>query len=317
MTEPRHPLRIAAAPISWGVCEVPGWGRVLDSHTVLTEMVALGISAMELGPPEYLPRDPVELRSLLDEFGIRAIGGFLALPLHLDARPAIQTARRTAALFAATGAEALILAAATGLDGYDTRPPLVDADWHILIETAAAIRDVAAEYGLRTTLHPHVGTYVETEPEVRRFLADSDLDICLDTGHLLIGGTDPVLLARQYPDRIGHIHLKDVRSTLANEVREGAIEYSEAVRRGLYVPLGAGDVDVEALVRSVHAAGYRGWYVLEQDTALPMDAHSDPDTAVDSDTNPDVAAAWLPSRDALQSLRYLADVGSALTSARI
>jgi inosose dehydratase len=300
MTEPLYPLRIAAAPISWGVCEVPGWGHVLDARTVLTEMVSLGISAMELGPPGYLPKDPVELRSLLEGFGISSVGGFLALALHREAPRAIETARETAALFAETGAEVLVLAAATGLDGYDTRPPLAEAEWRTLVETAAAIRDVAAEHGLRTTLHPHVGTYVETEAEVKRFLADSDLDICLDTGHLLIGGTDPVRLAQRNPDRIGHIHLKDVRTALADEVRSGALEYSEAVRRGIYTALGEGDIDIEALVRSVHSAGYQGWYVIEQDTALGPD---------------DVAQR--PSRDALRSLRHLAGIGAALTSARI
>lgn len=298
--EPRHPLRIAAAPISWGVCEVPGWGHVLDARTVLTEMVALGISATELGPPGYLPRDPLELRSLLDGFGISSVGGFLALALHRDPEQAIAAARENAALFAATGAEVVVLAAATGLDGYDTRPALSDQEWRTLIETAAAIRDVAAEYGLRTTLHPHVGTYVEHEAEVDRFLADSDLDLCLDTGHLLIGGTDPVRLAQRYPDRIGHIHLKDVRNAIADRVRSGAMEYSDAVRQGIYVPLGDGDVDIDALVRSVHAAGYRGWYVIEQDTALrPEDS------------------AELPSRDAARSLIHLAGIGSALDSARI
>lgn len=299
MTQPRYPLRIAAAPISWGVCEVPGWGHVLDARTVLTEMAALGISATELGPPGYLPRNPAELRSLLDDFGITSVGGFLALPLHRDPERAIDTARENAALFAATGAAVIVLAAATGLAGYDTRPALSDEEWRTLIETAAAIRDVAAEFGLRTTLHPHIGTYVESEAEVDRFLVDSDLDLCLDTGHLLIGGTDPVRLAQHYPDRIGHIHLKDVRNAIADRVRSGAMEYSDAVRRGIYVPLGEGDIDIEALVRSVHAAGYRGWYVIEQDTAL----------------RPDDSAAQ-PSRDAARSLIHLAGIGAALGSAR-
>ncbi|WP_405166052.1 sugar phosphate isomerase/epimerase [Nocardia sp. NBC_01499] len=298
MTEPLYPLRIAAAPISWGVCEVPGWGHVLDAHTVLAEMAALGLSATELGPPGYLPRDPDELRSLLTTFDIAAVGGFLALVLHQEPERVIAEAKQAADLFAATGADVLVLAAATGLGGYDARPQLSEAEWGTLIDTSAAIRDIAAEYGLRTVLHPHVGTQVETEPEVERFLADSDLDLCLDTGHLLIGGTDPVLLAQRHADRIGHIHLKDVSRAVADEVRGGAMEYSEAVRRGLYVPLGEGDVDIAALVQSVQAAGYRGWYVLEQDTALrPTDS------------------AELPTRDTERSLRYLA--GIATSAARI
>ncbi|MEU2030153.1 TIM barrel protein [Nocardia amamiensis] len=294
MTESLYPLRIAAAPISWGVCEVPGWGHVLDARTVLSEMAALGLSATELGPPGYLPHDPDHLRRLLGTFGLTAVGGFLADVLHRDPQDAIARAEDTASLLAATGAEVLVLAAATGLGGYDARPQLDDTEWRTLVDTAAAIRDIAAAHGLRAVLHPHVGTHVEREPEVERFLADSDLDICLDTGHLLIGGTDPVRLARRHAERVGHIHLKDVRGALADRVRAGNLEYSEAVRRGLYVPLGEGDVDIAALIRCMQAAGYRGWYVLEQDAALrPTDS------------------ARQPSRDTERSLRHLADIALA------
>ncbi|MEC3957687.1 TIM barrel protein [Nocardia sp. CDC153] len=300
MTEQLHSLRIAAAPISWGVCEVPGWGHVLEPTTVLAEMAGLGITATEFGPPGYLPEDPVELRKALSAYGIDPIGGFLALALHRAPSTALAAARTAAALFAAAGAEILVLAAATGHDGYDTRTPLTDHEWRTLVDTAASVGDIAAEHGLRVALHPHVGTHVETAAEVDRFLADSDLDLCLDTGHLLIGGTDPVELARRHADRIGHIHLKDVRAALAAEVRSGAVEYSEAVRRGIYVPLGAGDVDIAALVREAHAGGYRGWYVIEQDTALaPGDS------------------AEIPTANARESLRHLAEIDAGLASARI
>ncbi|MEV6901903.1 sugar phosphate isomerase/epimerase [Amycolatopsis sp. NPDC051372] len=261
-------IRIAAAPISWGVCEVPGWGRVLDAPTVLGEMAELGITATELGPPGYLPREPAELKKLLGGHGLNLIGGFLAVVLHKNPEAALAKAEDSAALFAACGAEVLVLAAATGLDGYDERPALTDTEWTTLITTAGRIRDVAAGHGLKTVLHPHVGTHAETRAEVELFLADSDVALCLDTGHLLIGGTDPVELARKYPDRIGHLHLKDVRGELAEAVRAGTLGYTEAVGNGLYVPLGEGDVDIEAMVRFVHEAGYDGWYVLEQDTAL-------------------------------------------------
>ncbi|MGQ4596749.1 TIM barrel protein [Nocardia sp. R6R-6] len=294
MTEPLHLLRIAAAPISWGVCEVPGWGYVLDPRTVLSEMAALGMSATELGPPGYLPRDPAELRRLLGTFGLTAVGGFLALVLHHDARDALARAQDTATLLAATGAEILVLAAATGLRGYDARPQLTDAEWRTLVDTAAAIRDTAAVHGLHTVLHPHVGTHVASRPEIERFLADSDLDLCLDTGHLLIGGTDPVRFAQRHAERVGHVHLKDVRGALADQVRGGNLEYSEAVRRGVYVPLGEGDIDIAALVRGMQAAGYRGWYVLEQDVSL---------RSTDS--------ARQPGRDTERSLRHLADIALA------
>lgn len=264
-------LKVAAAPISWGVCEVPGWGRVLDAATVLGEMSALGLVATELGPPGYLPARPTQLRALLSRHRLHLVGGFLAVVLHDPARQlsTVDEANRVAELLAEAGAEVLVLAAATGVDGYDERPALAPARWRTLIATAGLIRDVAARHGVRTVLHPHVGTHVETAAEVEQFLADSDLPLCLDTGHLLIGGTDPVELAGRYPNRIGHVHLKDVRAGVAGEVRAGRLGYTRAVGAGMYVPLGDGDVDVPALVRLLTGAGYPGWYVLEQDTALP------------------------------------------------
>lgn len=260
--------KIAGAPISWGVCEVPGWGEVLPSETVLGEMRSLGLTATELGPPDYLPADPEALKALLGGHELTLVGGFLAVTLHTDVRSTLDEAARVAAILRAGGAEVLVLAAATGLDGYDETPKLTDDEWKTLVDTCAKIREIAAEHGLRTVLHPHVGTHVEREAEVERFLADSDLPLCLDTGHLLIGGTDPVELARRHPDRVGHVHLKDVRGEIAAKVRSGELSYTDAVERGIYVPLGDGDVDVEALVQSVQQAGYTGWFVLEQDTRL-------------------------------------------------
>jgi inosose dehydratase len=260
--------KIAGAPISWGVCEVPGWGNVLPADTVLAEMHQLGLTATELGPPDYLPADPEALKTLLAGHELTLVGGFLAVTLHTDVQSTLDEADRVAAILKAGGAEVLVLAAATGLDGYDETPELTDDEWNTLVSTCAKIREIAAEHGLSTVLHPHVGTHVEREAEVDRFLADSDLQLCLDTGHLLIGGTDPVELARRYPDRIGHVHLKDVRDAIAAKVRSGELSYTDAVEQGIYVPLGDGDVDVEALVKLVQEAGYTGWFVLEQDTQL-------------------------------------------------
>jgi len=260
--------KIAGAPISWGVCEVPGWGNVLPATTVLNEMNGLGLTATELGPPDYLPADPRALKAMLSEYELTLVGGFLAVTLHTDVQSTLDEADRVAGILKAGGAEVLVLAAATGLDGYDERPQLTDDEWNTLVGTCAKIREIAATHGLTTVLHPHVGTHVEREAEVDRFLADSDLQLCLDTGHLLIGGTDPVELARRYPDRIGHVHLKDVRDEIAAKVRSGELSYTDAVEQGIYVPLGDGDVDVEALVKLVQEAGYAGWFVLEQDTQL-------------------------------------------------
>jgi inosose dehydratase len=260
--------RIAGAPISWGVCEVPGWGYQLGPDRVLAEMREVGLTATELGPDGFLPGRPDAMARVLDHHGLRAVGGFTPLLLHVAAHDPMPEVERLLDGYGAAGAGVLVLSAVTGADGYDTRPVLDDDGWTVLLANLDRLAALAAGRGVRAVLHPHVGTMVETGAEVRRVLDGSAISLCLDTGHLLIGGTDPAELARQAPERIAHIHFKDVDARLAGRVQDGRLTYTEGVREGMYRPLGAGDVDVPAIVASVRAHGYDGWYVLEQDTIL-------------------------------------------------
>ena len=259
--------QVAGAPISWGVCEVPGWGYQLPVGRVLSEMRAVGLTATEFGPVGYLPTDPGQRAALLAEHGLSAAGGFVPVVLHEPAADPLAAVDRALDAFG-EGHPVLVLAAATGSDGYDTRPEL-DADgWSALLSNLDRAAARAAERGFTATLHPHVGTMVEGPDEVHRVLDGSGIPLCLDTGHLLIGGTDPAELARAAAARIGHVHLKDVTSAVAHKVASREITYAEGVTGGLYRPLGQGDVDVAGVVYALEAVGYRGWYVLEQDTIL-------------------------------------------------
>lgn len=260
--------RVAGAPISWGVSEVPGWGHQMRPDRVLREMSELGLAATELGPAGFLPASPEEAVTLLSSHGLSAVGGFLPVVLFDPDRDPLVPVEAVLRQLDAAGAGTLVLAAATGLDGYDERPRLEPAQWRLLLDNLHRIRDLAAEHAVVATLHPHVGTLVEQAAEVERVLEDSDIGLCLDTGHLLVGGTDPVRLAETEPGRVAHAHLKDVDRAMAEDVRGGRLTFTEAVRRGLFRPLGRGDVDIAALVRSLEAAGYDGWYVMEQDVVL-------------------------------------------------
>ncbi|MCG5216778.1 TIM barrel protein [Streptosporangium sp. KLBMP 9127] len=261
-------MKIAGAPISWGVCEVPGWGYQLDRVRVLSEMAELGLTATELGPPGFLPPSPVRRAALLREHGLTGIGGFAPVVLHDPGHDPLPILRATMRGFRDGGVEVVVLAAATGVAGYDVRPDL-DADgWKTLLANLSKIKREAKQYGRLVTLHPHVGTMVETPEEVDRVLDGSSVPLCLDTGHLLVGGSDPAALAAKAADRIAHVHLKDVDTDLAGQVHAGNLTYTEAVKAGLYRPLGQGDVDVAAIVSALSAAGYDGWYVMEQDVVL-------------------------------------------------
>ncbi|WP_102142414.1 sugar phosphate isomerase/epimerase family protein [Mycobacterium hubeiense] len=261
-------MKIAGAPISWGVCEVPGWGHQLAPQRVLTEMRDIGLTATELGPQGFLPTDPGELNALLDSYGLQCVGTFAPVLLHDESNDPLPDISGPLDAVVACRAKVLVLAAASGADGYDARPALNDGQWATLLTNLDRLAAAAAERGVLAVLHPHVGTMVETRSDVDRVLAGSTIPLCLDTGHLLIGGTDPVALAREVPDRIAHAHLKDVDAALAARVRTGELSYTDAVRQGMYTPLGSGDVDISGIVTTLRGNGFDGWFVLEQDTVL-------------------------------------------------
>jgi inosose dehydratase len=270
-TRPALEDRIAGAPISWGVCEVAGWGYQLAPERVLTEMRDVGMSATEFGPDGFLPDDPASKAAVLANHGLAAVGGFVPVVLHDDQHDPMAEVDRALDGFVAAGANVLVLAAATGAEGYDERPALDDVAWKRVFDNLDRLVEHAAGRGVQACLHPHVGTVVESSGDVDRILDGSAVPLCLDTGHLLIGGTDPAALAREATDRIVHTHLKDVEQTWATRVQRGEVTYSAAVAAGMYRPLGQGDVDIAGIVRTLETNGYSGWYVLEQDTVLTGD----------------------------------------------
>jgi len=260
--------RIAGAPISWGVCEVPGWGYQLTPEQVLAEMRDVGLSATEFGPDGFLPADPQAMADVLSAHHLTAVGGFVPVVMYRPDHDPVPDIERLIPGFLAAHGGTMVLSADSGLDGYDSRPVLDEAGWKTLLSNMDRVTALAAEHGIKAVLHPHVGTMIEKPDEVQRVLEGSAISLCLDTGHLLIGGTDPAELTRQAPERVAHTHLKDVDNSIAEKVRSGRLTYTDAVKEGMYRPLGTGDVNVESILKSLRENDYQGWYVLEQDTIL-------------------------------------------------
>jgi inosose dehydratase len=282
------------------VSEVPGWGWQLDPCLVLAQMQELGLVATEFGPDGFLPDDPQAKAKMLADRGLSAVGGFVPVVLHKPELDPFRAIHKALAGFKAAGAATLVLAAATGAHGYDARPALDDDGWKLLLENLDRLSEFAAKMGIVATVHPHVGTMIETAADVERVLEGSEIGLCLDTGHLLIGGADPVRLAADHADRIRHTHLKDVDATWVSRVRSGEVTYTEAVRGGLYRPLGQGDVDIASIVGALEGAAYQGWYVLEQDTIL-----AGPHQARSGQPGASQPAGLLPSADVRASIDHL------------
>ncbi|HEX5090638.1 MAG TPA: TIM barrel protein [Nocardioides sp.] len=261
--------RIAGAPISWGLCEVPGWGYQLTPGRVLSEMQELGLAATEFGPPGFLDPDADSRVAQLASYGLHAVGGFHVAVLHDPDHDPLPGVDAFIDECLAAKAGMVVVAAGTGQDGYDARPELDEAGWQTLLGNLDRIADHARSRGVEASLHPHLGTVIESGAETRRVVDGSRIGLCLDTGHLAAAGADPVEIVHADPQRVRHVHLKDVRSALAAEVVSGETSFAEAVRRGMFVPLGTGDVDIAGIVTTLEDAGYQGWYVLEQDVMLP------------------------------------------------
>ncbi|HEX6972620.1 MAG TPA: sugar phosphate isomerase/epimerase [Limnochordia bacterium] len=279
-------VRIGNAPISWGVCEIPGWGPQLPYERVLDEHAAAGYEGTELGPWGYLPQDPAVLGEALKRRRLSMAAAFVPVDLRRGAAAAREAVEATARLLNALGAQHILLAdagdeARRAIAGRleQTRASGFSADeWEAaaagLHELARLCRD---QYGLTLCFHPHAGTYVENPDEIDRLMAATDsalVRLCFDSGHIAFGGGDPVAFATRYAGRIGHVHLKDIRLDRLQAALERGEDYMTAARQDVFVELGRGSVDIAGVIDALKRADYSGWIIVEQDRV----AHPGADT---------------------------------------
>lgn len=261
--------RVAGAPISWGICEVPGWGLQLPVDRVLTEAAGLGLTAMEQGALGWLPTDPYLLRSTLDRYGMTLVGGFVPMVVHERSRRGEmrERAAQIARSIAIAGGQHFVTALVADLD--DWSRPALDADaWASLLAGLDELDVLIADHGISQVVHPHVDTLVEQADELTRVLDGCGVAVCLDTGHLSIGGSDPVSIAQHHSERIGLVHLKDVDASAAQRLTNGELDLMGATQAGLFPPLGDGMIPIAGVIDALTDRQYTGRYVIEQDVAI-------------------------------------------------
>jgi len=295
-------LKLGQCPISWGVEDAEEPGNV-PWQTYLDQAAAAGYHGVELGPLGYLPSDAETLLRELGARGLRLNAGYVMEPLaEPSAREhTLERTRRTADILAAAEAQVLVViddmyperAAVAGRTAAARR--LDEAAFAGLLESAHAVARVATEeFGLVAAFHHHVGTSVEFRDELDRFLAAADpslVHLCIDSGHAVYAGIDPVELFGAYAERVRYLHLKDVDPSVLARVEPDGLSFGDAVRAGMFCPLGRGAVDFPALFARMDAAGYDGWASVEQDRL----GHDWPDD--------------VPLADARASFEYVRDAG--------
>jgi len=270
-------MKIATAPVSWGVMEADGWSGNQTYGKVLDEMSQAGYDGTELGPYGFLPTDPSQLSAELSSRGLKLVSAFV--PVHL-AEPArhrsdFDEALKVAKLLSSAGASLIVLADEMGgsrmaIAGRvdEARDGMNSSQWSDAVEILNQIANACSELGLRTAFHHHAGTLVETPAEIERLCSSTDsslIGLCLDTGHYVYGGGDPVEAIEKYSSRILHIHLKDVNLAVLQSVREDRVGFLEAVQRGVFCEIGDGSVDVPVIFQQLSKAAYGDWLVVEQD----------------------------------------------------
>ena len=278
-------FKLGNAPCSWGTIENTSGERVGYAQ-MLDELAAAGFVGTELGDLGYMPSDPEKLREELEERGLELVGSWVTVRLYDEAHHAagVERAVKVAKLLAEVGGSHCTVNVGDDHSTvqerfYNTgriKPEhgLDEAGWQTYIKGINRIADaVKKETGLRTALHPHGSTYVETPAELDEFLRRTDPDkvgIVFDTGHYMLGGGDPVAGVKKYGERIWLMHFKDFNPEVIPVAVEQNLNYQQMIGEGVFGELGTGAVDFPAVLDAMNEVGYDGWIVVEQDVLPGM-----------------------------------------------
>jgi inosose dehydratase len=282
---------LANAPVSYGAFEITVGidANVPEPLTLLDWVRAAGYDGVDLGPLGYLG-DVETLPVRLAERGLGLVGGYLELPFSEPDRITAELSNLDALLdifdtvsgqglapkptLADAGSE--IRSRYPGRAALDRSVALDDAGWSRFGEGLAAAVARCRGRGYDPTFHHHTATYIEAQWEIERLLEVSDVGLCLDTGHLLLGRGEPIRAIYEWADRINHVHLKDARLDRLEEIVAEAAPVQEIWRRQAFCALGDGDIEIDRVLAALAEIGYSGWLVVEQDVLPDPDNPNQP-----------------------------------------
>ncbi|TAM66208.1 MAG: sugar epimerase [Microbacteriaceae bacterium] len=275
---PVSAVLVAGAPVSFGVFELTSSDTPIalpDGETVMEILARTGYDGIDLGPRGYLDASG-DLDARLLAHRLALSGGWIDLPLSDDDayERAIPELEQAISIFGTVQSGPIPPRPTLADAGDDIRHAhpgaapehrLDDAGWSRFSRNLADAADRVRAHGYEPTFHHHAGTFVETPDEIDRMLSVSDVDITLDTGHLLIGGGEPAEAWSRWGSRINHIHLKDVRRDRLRSIVAAGGGMIDVCSGGTFVPLGDGDLDLDSFMTGMTDAEFAGWLVIEQD----------------------------------------------------
>jgi inosose dehydratase len=262
-------IRLGVSPIAWINDDLPELGAGTPLERMLREAAAIGYEGIELGGT--FPRDPESLSAVLAPSGLVLAAGWYASSLLTgDAEKEIEALQPHLQLLRAMGCDVFIAAeCSTSVHGCRTvplsdRPVLDGAAWRRFGRDLTHLSAYLAREGFRLAYHHHLGTAVHGLADLTALLAHtpSHVGLVLDTGHAVLGGIDPVAVIREHPERIVHVHCKDVRLPAFAAV-EARGSFLDGVLAGMFTVPGDGSLTFGPVFRALADIRYRGWLIVE------------------------------------------------------
>jgi len=270
---PRWPLAIA--PIVWNNDDLPELAPPIPFERVLDEIAEAGYEGTELAT--NAPRDAALLRDQLQRRGLRLAGAFLALDfLTSPLEGELEQAGLLARLLREAGAGVLVAGPAAhpqrmASAGSSRQPSTTSAQYQQIATGLERVGERCRQENIVLAFHNHAGTLIETAEELDELCQRADpalVQLCLDVGHLVVGGGDPVQAIQRYGQRVAYVHLKDVDPHVLERLRSGQGGFLEGLRWRVFCELGSGCLDLSGIVGALRQQRFEGWVVLEQDTSF-------------------------------------------------
>jgi inosose dehydratase len=270
-------IRFGVSPIAWINDDLPALGGSTPLESVLEEARDVGFSGIELGGK--FPRDAIVLQALLNRYQLALVGGwYSANLLTRSAAAEIQVMQSHLGLLKAMGCKVFILAETSNAIHCDqgspmsATPRLAGSAWDEFGRKLTDVGDYLAQAGLRMAYHHHLGTVVESQQDLDRFLDSTgrSVGLTVDTGHAALGGIDALALIQDHPLRVAHVHCKDIRSRVFHEVKSDSRSFLSGVISGMFTVPGDGDLEFAGVMQALAKIGYAGWIIVEaeQDPAV-------------------------------------------------
>ena len=264
---------LGIAPIGWCNDDMPDLGKENTFRQTVSEMALAGFTGTEIG--NKYPKDAKELKWELDLRGMRVASRWFSS--FLLTKPYEEVEKefvRELEFLAAVGANRINVSEQSySIQGQLDTPILGDKkhvmnneEWARFCDGLNRLGKVAKEKGFKLCFHHHMGTVVQTAEETDYMMAHTDPEyvfLCYDTGHFTFAGEDPLLMLNKYAERVGHVHLKDMRRDVVDRVRPEGWSFLQAVRAGAFTVPGDGCVNYGPIIKKLAEVGYEGWLLVE------------------------------------------------------